>query len=169
MHYKNKNLFNKNNKKILFSRKNAFSNVFFYGFLVILTRKNNCDIFLNNIIGVKICLENFGQRILIFKMNVGKINCGRRIVKTMGQRVAKLRPVDGLCAETSAASSFFISTACGIPVNTTHTGEFYKKIFSGKKGCSRKKIWAWIITIPVAAFVSWVSYIIFKFVFLKTF
>lgn len=54
-------------------------------------------------------------------MACGTMFGGWKIVKTMGQRVAKLKPVDGFCAETGAAITLFLSTAMGIPVSTTHT------------------------------------------------
>ncbi len=103
---------------------------------------------------------------------LGTLFGGWRIVKTMGQRVAKLRPVDGFCAETSAATSLFFSTFLGIPVSTTHTitgaimGVGSTRRFSAVKwGVAGKIIWAWILTIPVAALVSWVTYEAVKFIF----
>lgn len=103
---------------------------------------------------------------------LGTMFGGWRIVKTMGQKVTKLRPVDGFCAETSAAASLFMSTLMGIPVSTTHTitgaimGVGSVKRFTAVRwGIAAKIIWAWIITIPIAALVSWLTYKIFKFIF----
>ncbi len=107
---------------------------------------------------------------------LGTLFGGWRIVKTMGQRVTKLRPVDGFCAETSAATSLFFSTFLGIPVSTTHTitgaimGVGSTRRFSAVKwGVAGKIIWAWILTIPIAAMVSWGTYEVTKFVLFKIF
>jgi len=92
---------------------------------------------------------------------------GWRIVKTMGQRVAKLRPVDGFCAEFGAAVTLFISTAMGVPVSTTHTitGSIMgvgsiKGLTNVKWGVAGQIVWAWILTIPLSAGVSAVAYIV---------
>ena len=72
---------------------------------------------------------------------LGTMFGGWRIVKTMGQKVAKLRPVDGFCAETSAAITLFISSTFGIPVSTTHDNRVdhghrrYAASFRGPMGC----------------------------------
>lgn len=103
---------------------------------------------------------------------MGTMFGGWRIVKTMGQKVTKLRPVDGFCAETAAAISLFFSTALGIPVSTTHTitgaimGVGSIKRFSAVRwGVAGKIIWAWILTIPASAAIAWLTYEIGKFVF----
>ncbi|MFA5167059.1 MAG: inorganic phosphate transporter [Candidatus Omnitrophota bacterium] len=90
---------------------------------------------------------------------------GWRIVKTMGQKVAKLRPVDGFCAESGAATSLFIASVLGIPVSTTHTitgaimgvGSL-KRMSAVRWGVAGNIVWAWIITIPCSAAISAVSY-----------
>jgi PiT family inorganic phosphate transporter len=99
---------------------------------------------------------------------LGTMFGGWRIVKTMGQRVTKLRPVDGFCAETSAAASLFFSTHLGIPVSTTHTitgaimGVGSVKRFTAVKwGVAGKIITAWILTIPASAFIAYLTYKIF--------
>jgi PiT family inorganic phosphate transporter len=90
---------------------------------------------------------------------------GWRIVKTMGQKVAKLRPVDGFSAETGAAFMLFFSTHFGIPVSTTHTitGAIMgvgalKRLSAVKWGVAGRIIWAWILTIPCAALISALAY-----------
>ncbi len=96
---------------------------------------------------------------------------GWRIVKTMGQKVAKLRPVDGFCAESGAATSLFIASAFGIPVSTTHTitgaimgvGSL-KRMSAVRWGVAGNIVWAWIITMPCSAAISAVSYIIAKWI-----
>jgi inorganic phosphate transporter, PiT family len=90
---------------------------------------------------------------------------GWRIVKTMGQKVAKLRPVDGFCAEAGAAITLFTSSALGIPVSTTHTitasimgvGSIQRKS-AVRWGVAGSILWAWILTIPCSAAISALSY-----------
>jgi PiT family inorganic phosphate transporter len=90
---------------------------------------------------------------------------GWRIVKTMGQRVAKLRPVDGFCAESGAAMTLFASSALGIPVSTTHTitasimgvGSL-QRMSAVRWGVAGSILWAWVLTIPCSAAISALSY-----------
>ena len=92
---------------------------------------------------------------------LGTMFGGWRIVKTMGQKVAKLRPVDGFCAEFGAATSLFISSFLGVPVSTTHTitgaimgvGSL-KRMSAVRWGMAGQIVWAWILTIPCSAAVS---------------
>jgi len=96
---------------------------------------------------------------------LGTIFGGWRIVKTMGQKVAKLRPVDGFCAESSAASALLISTAFGIPVSTTHTitgaimgvGSL-RRLSAVHWGVVGRILWAWVLTIPASALIAAVTY-----------
>lgn len=98
-------------------------------------------------------------------ISLGTMFGGWRIVKTMGQKVAKLKPVDGFCAELGAAVTLFTSTAFGIPVSTTHTitgaimgvGSI-KRISAVKWGVAGNIIWAWILTIPCSAAISAIAY-----------
>ena len=94
-------------------------------------------------------------------MGFGTMTGGWRIVKTMGQRITKLRPVDGFCVETGGAISIFMATYMGIPVSTTHTitgsimGVGSITSFSSVRwGVAGRIIWAWILTIPAAALVA---------------
>jgi inorganic phosphate transporter, PiT family len=96
---------------------------------------------------------------------LGTMFGGWRIVKTMGQKVAKLKPVDGFCAESGAAITLFVSTFFGIPVSTTHTitGAIMgigsvKRISAVRWGVARTIVWAWILTIPCSALISALSY-----------
>jgi PiT family inorganic phosphate transporter len=90
---------------------------------------------------------------------------GWRIVKTMGQKVAKLRPVDGFAAESSAAITLALSSGFGIPVSTTHTitgaimgvGSL-RRLSAVRWGVARSIVWAWILTIPAAAIISALAY-----------
>lgn len=100
---------------------------------------------------------------------LGTMFGGWRIVKTMGQKVAKLRPVDGFCAELGAATTLFISTGLGVPVSTTHTitGSIMgvgsiKGLTNVKWGVAGRIVWAWILTIPLSAGVSALSYSIIR-------
>jgi PiT family inorganic phosphate transporter len=96
---------------------------------------------------------------------LGTMFGGWRIVKTMGQRVAKLRPVDGFCAESGAAIMLFFSTHFGIPVSTTHTitgaimgvGSL-RGLSAVKWGVAGRIVWAWILTIPCSAIIAAVAY-----------
>lgn len=90
-------------------------------------------------------------------IGLGTLFGGWKIVKTMGQKITKLRPIDGFCAETSSAASLFIATHLGIPVSTTHvitsaiTGVGAAKRISAVKWQVMKQIViAWILTIPLA-------------------
>jgi PiT family inorganic phosphate transporter len=92
---------------------------------------------------------------------------GWRIVKTMGQKITKLKPVHGFCAETGGAITLFVATAFGIPVSTTHTitGAIVgvgstRKVSAVRWGVAGDIVWAWIFTIPAAAFIAAVSWFI---------
>lgn len=90
---------------------------------------------------------------------------GWRIVKTMGQKITKLKPVGGFCAETGGAVTLFMATAAGIPVSTTHTitGAIVgvgsaQRASAVRWGVAGNIVWAWIFTIPASAFVAAVAY-----------
>ena len=90
---------------------------------------------------------------------------GWRIVKTMGQKITKLKPVGGFCAETGGAMTLFIATALGVPVSTTHTitGAIVgvgsvQRASAVRWGVAGTIVWAWILTIPASAFVAGVAY-----------
>ncbi len=94
-------------------------------------------------------------------MGIGTLMGGWRIVKTMGQKIIRLRPVDGFCAETGAAITLAVTVFFGIPVSTTHTitgaiiGVGALKRFSAVRwGVAGRVVWAWLFTIPGAAIVS---------------
>jgi PiT family inorganic phosphate transporter len=96
---------------------------------------------------------------------LGTLFGGWRIVKTMGTKITKLQPIGGFCAETSGAITLVGATLAGIPVSTTHTitGAIVgvgatKRLSAVKWGVAGRIVWAWILTIPIAAAVSWVSY-----------
>jgi PiT family inorganic phosphate transporter len=92
---------------------------------------------------------------------------GWRIVKTMGQKITKLKPVHGFCAETGGAITLFIATAFGIPVSTTHTitGAIVgvgstRKVSAVRWGVAGNIVWAWIFTIPASAFIAAISWFV---------
>jgi len=89
---------------------------------------------------------------------LGTLSGGWRIVKTMGQKIVKLKPIDGFCAETASAVSIFTATHLGVPVSTTHviTGAVAgvgaaKNAAAVKWQVTIKIVWAWILTIPMSA------------------
>jgi PiT family inorganic phosphate transporter len=105
-------------------------------------------------------------------MAIGTAFGGWRIVKTMGMKITKLKPVGGFCAETAGAATLFIATHAGIPVSTTHTitgsiiGVGSTMNFSGVKwGVAMRIVWAWIFTIPCSAIVSAVCFYCLKWLF----
>ena len=90
---------------------------------------------------------------------------GWRIVKTMGQRITKLKPVGGFCAETGGAATLFIATGLGIPVSTTHTitgaivGVGAAQSTSAVRwGVAGNIVWAWVLTIPCSAFIAAIAW-----------
>lgn len=96
---------------------------------------------------------------------VGTMFGGWRIVKTMGQKITKLKPVGGFCAETGGAITLFMATVAGIPVSTTHTitGAIVgvgasRRASAVRWGVAGNIVWAWIFTIPASAFVAAVAY-----------
>jgi PiT family inorganic phosphate transporter len=96
---------------------------------------------------------------------LGTLFGGWRIVKTMGQRITKLKPFEGFCAETAGALTLFGATHFGIPVSTTHTitGSIIgvgatKRLSAVKWGVTSKIFWAWILTIPVSALIGFSVY-----------
>jgi len=98
-------------------------------------------------------------------IGMGTMFGGWRIVRTMGQKITKLKPVGGFCAETGGAITLFLATALGIPVSTTHTitGAIVgvgsvKRASAVRWGVAGTIIWAWIFTIPASAFVAGVCY-----------
>ncbi|MCJ7447581.1 MAG: inorganic phosphate transporter [Bacteroidales bacterium] len=103
---------------------------------------------------------------------LGTLFGGWRIVKTMGQRITKLRPFEGFCAETAGALTLFGATHFGIPVSTTHTitGSIIgvgatKRLSAVKWGITGKIFWAWIFTIPVSALLGAALYYLFHTIF----
>jgi len=94
-------------------------------------------------------------------IGLGTLTGGWRIVRTMGMRITKLKPMGGFCAETAAAVSILGAAAAGIPVSTTHTiaggimgvGSIHR-LSAVRWGVAKNILWAWVLTIPVAGVVS---------------
>ncbi|WP_343628791.1 inorganic phosphate transporter [Roseateles sp.] len=105
-------------------------------------------------------------------IGLGTMFGGWRIVRTMGQKITKLKPVGGFCAETGGAITLFLATALGVPVSTTHTitGAIVgvgstRRASSVRWGVAGNIVWAWIFTIPASAFIGglfyWLSFTLF--------
>ena len=98
-------------------------------------------------------------------IGLGTMFGGWRIVKTMGQRITKIRPVGGFCAELSGSIALFIATGFGIPVSTTHTiaGSIVgvgstQSVSAVRWGIAGNIVWAWVLTIPCSAFMSGIAW-----------
>ncbi len=96
---------------------------------------------------------------------LGTLSGGWRIIHTMGSKITKLQPVGGCAAETAGAISLFTATHFGVPVSTTHTitgaiigvGSI-RRLSAVRWGVAGQIIWAWVLTIPAAAFIAAVTY-----------
>jgi PiT family inorganic phosphate transporter len=102
---------------------------------------------------------------------LGTLTGGWRIVKTMGQKITKIRSIDGVCAETASATSIFLATHLGIPVSTTHviTGAISgvgaaNRLSAVRWGVTLNIVWAWIFTIPGAAVIAGIIYFLIRFI-----
>jgi PiT family inorganic phosphate transporter len=100
---------------------------------------------------------------------LGTLTGGWRIVKTMGQKITKLQPIDGFCAETASAISIFTATHLGAPVSTTHviTGAIsgvgaVRRLTAVRWGLTLRIVWAWIFTIPAAGLIACILYFILQ-------
>lgn len=96
---------------------------------------------------------------------LGTLSGGWRIVKTMGQKITKLRPFEGFSAETAGALTLFGTAAAGIPVSTTHTitgciigSGITKRLSAVRWKVTLNLIWAWVLTIPVSAILAMIIY-----------
>jgi PiT family inorganic phosphate transporter len=105
-------------------------------------------------------------------IGLGTLFGGWRIVKTMGQKITKLKPVGGFCAETGGAITLFVATAFGIPVSTTHTitGAIVgvgsvRRASAVRWGVAGNIVWAWVLTIPASAAVAAGGYFASRLIF----
>jgi PiT family inorganic phosphate transporter len=108
-------------------------------------------------------------------IGLGTLSGGWRIVHTMGSKITKLKPVGGFCAETAGAATLFGATLTGIPVSTTHTitGAIVgvgatRRLSAVKWGVAGRIVWAWVLTIPIAAIIAAISYFIIEFIYKLT-
>jgi PiT family inorganic phosphate transporter len=102
---------------------------------------------------------------------LGTLFGGWRIVHTMGTRITRLKPVGGFSAETAGAATIFLATHFGIPVSTTHTitGAIVgvgmtTRLSAVRWGIASRIVWAWVLTLPAAAAVGALSYVILSFI-----
>jgi PiT family inorganic phosphate transporter len=102
---------------------------------------------------------------------LGTMAGGWRIVKTMGMRITKLRPVGGFCAETAGAVTLISTAVAGIPVSTTHTisGAIMgvgalQRLSAVRWGVAGRIVWAWIVTIPASALVAAAAWFVLRLV-----
>jgi PiT family inorganic phosphate transporter len=98
-------------------------------------------------------------------IGLGTLTGGWRIVKTMGSKITRLQPVGGVAAESGAALTLFATSAAGIPVSTTHTitGAIVgvgaaRRLSAVRWGVAGRVVWAWILTIPGAFVISWLTF-----------
>jgi PiT family inorganic phosphate transporter len=90
----------------------------------------------------------------------------------MGQKITKLKPVDGFCAESSGAITLFLATALGVPVSTTHTitGAIVgvgsaQKLSAVRWGVAGRIVWAWVLTIPCSALIAAIAWWLGQYLF----
>lgn len=105
-----------------------------------------------------------------FAIAMGTFFGGWRIVRTMGSRITRLKPVHGFCAETGGAISVFLASFLGVPVSTTHTitGAIAgvgtaRRVSAVRWGLAGRIVWAWILTIPLSAAVAGLAYYVLRF------
>jgi len=98
-------------------------------------------------------------------ISMGTLFGGWRIVRTMGQKITKLKPVGGFCAESGGAITLFIASSIGVPVSTTHTitGAIVgvgsaQKASAVRWGVAGNIVWAWVFTIPASAFMAAIAW-----------
>jgi PiT family inorganic phosphate transporter len=102
-------------------------------------------------------------------IGLGTMSGGWKIVKTMGTKITKVTPLEGVCAETAGAITLFTAANLGAPVSTTHTitGSIIgvgatKRLSAVRWGVTINLVWAWILTIPVSALLAMGFYFILK-------
>ena len=105
-------------------------------------------------------------------IGLGTMFGGWRIVKTMGQKITKLKPYGGFCAEGAGAITLFLNTFMGVPVSTTHTitGAIVgvgsvQRASAVRWGVAANIVWAWVFTIPASAFVAAIAYSVSLYLF----
>lgn len=112
-------------------------------------------------------MENWVPIACYAAIGLGTLSGGWKIVKTMGTKITKVSPLEGVCAETAGATTLFLTEQMGIPVSTTHTitGSIIgvgatKRLSAVRWGVTINLLWAWILTIPVSAAMAALTYVI---------
>ena len=103
-------------------------------------------------------------------ISLGTLSGGWKIVKTMGTKITKVTPLEGVCAETAGATTLFLTEQMGIPVSTTHTitGAIIgvgatKRLSAVRWGVTYQLLWAWVLTIPISAILAAIVYYLLHF------
>lgn len=98
-------------------------------------------------------------------IGLGTLSGGWKIIKTMGTKITKVTPLEGVCAETAGATTLFLTEQMGIPVSTTHTitgaiigAGASKRLSAVRWGVTINLLWAWILTIPISAILAGLVY-----------
>jgi PiT family inorganic phosphate transporter len=106
-------------------------------------------------------------------IGLGTLSGGWKIIKTMGTKITKVSPLEGVCAETAGATTLFLTEQMGIPVSTTHTitgaiigAGATKRLSAVRWGVTINLLWAWVLTIPISGILAAIVYWIVSF-FLK--
>ncbi|MBN1382432.1 MAG: inorganic phosphate transporter [Deltaproteobacteria bacterium] len=131
-------------------------------------------LFNNGFLGTEFYVPFWVEILCYLILAMGTMAGGWRIVKTMGMRITKLQPIGGFCAETAAAISIIGASIGGIPVSTTHTitGAIMgvgstKRLTAVHWGIAGKIVWAWILTIPIAAVLSAIIYVFLQVIMIQ--
>lgn len=126
-------------------------------------------LFANGIIGDVKSIPDWVPFACYTAIGLGTLSGGWKIVKTMGTRITKVTPLEGVSAETAGAMTLFMTEQMGIPVSTTHTitGSIIgvgatKRLSAVRWGVTINLLWAWILTIPVTAILAAITYLIYS-------
>lgn len=126
-------------------------------------------LFANGVIGDVKSIPNWVPFACYTAIGLGTLSGGWKIVKTMGTRITKVTPLEGVSAETAGAMTLFMTEQMGIPVSTTHTitGSIIgvgatKRLSAVRWGVTINLLWAWVLTIPVTAILAAITYLIYS-------
>ncbi len=115
-------------------------------------------------------MQNWVPLACYVAIGLGTLSGGWKIVKTMGSKITKVTPLEGVCAETAGATTLFLTEQMGIPVSTTHTitGSIIgvgaaKRLNAVRWGVTVNLLWAWLLTIPISAILAGIVYVIYNF------
>lgn len=126
-------------------------------------------LFANGVIGDVKSIPNWVPFACYTAIGLGTLSGGWKIVKTMGTRITKVTPLEGVSAETAGAMTLFMTEQMGIPVSTTHTitGSIIgvgatKRLSAVRWGVTINLLWAWVLTIPVTAILAAITYLVYS-------